>query len=80
MIKIIKGSSEQVFKRVSEKVDVANIVSDIISSVREKGDKALFEYCYKFDKANLTDLRVSEKEIEDAVNSVDQKYLEILKN
>lgn len=79
MIKILNGETEQVFKRVTAKVDVQKIVSDIINDVKCRGDKALFEYTLKFDKATLSSLKVSEKEIEDAVNSVDKEYIRILK-
>lgn len=79
MIKILNGETEQVFKRVTAKVDVQKIVSDIIEDVKCRGDNALFEYTLKFDKANLSSLKVSEKEIEDAVNSVDAEYIRILK-
>lgn len=79
MIKILNGETGQVFKRVTAKVDVQKIVSDIIEDVKCRGDNALFEYTLKFDKANLSSLKVSEKEIEDAVNSVDKEYIRILK-
>lgn len=41
-----------------------NIVSEIIEQVRKKGDDALFEYARKFDKANLSSLKVSAEEFE----------------
>ncbi|MBQ7118769.1 MAG: histidinol dehydrogenase [Oscillospiraceae bacterium] len=81
MIKILKyGEVEnsEIFARVEAKVDVEGIVSDIIADVRKRGDKALFEYCEKFDRAKLTSLSVSEEEIQEAFESVSPKFLEIL--
>ena len=81
MIKILKigeVSMEEVFARVNPTVNVESIVTEIIDNVRKKGDKALFEYCEKFDKAVLSNLLVSQAEIDEAVNAVDPKFLEIL--
>ena len=78
MIKILSDNTDKVFKRVNAKVDALKIVSDIILDVKNNGDKALKEYTLKFDKANLNNLRVNESEIEEAINSVDKKFIEIL--
>ncbi len=83
MIKILKYSevsSEDIFARTQSSINVEEIVADIIYNVRKNGDKALFEYCEKFDNAKLTNLLVSEEEIEEAVASVEPKFLEILEN
>ena len=82
MIKIFKdgiNTREEIFSVVTPKVDVEKIVDDIIENVKDNGDKALFEYAYKFDKASLSSLEVSKEEILDAVNSVDKEFLEVLK-
>ena len=82
MIKILKYGevkNEEIFARTEPKVDVEGIVSEIIENVKTNGDKALFEYCKKFDKADLTSLVVSQEEIDEAVASVEPKFLEILK-
>ena len=82
MIKIFKdgiNTREEIFSVVTPKVDVEKIVDDIIENVKSNGDKALFEYAYKFDKASLSSLEVSKEEILDAVNSVDKEFLEVLK-
>ena len=81
MIKILKYgevSMDEVFARVSPSVNVEGIVSEIIENVKKNGDKALFEYCEKFDKAVLSDLLVSQAEMGEAVNTVNPKFLEIL--
>ena len=82
MIKILKVdevSKEEIFARADMGQNVETIVLDIINNVKQNGDRALFEYTEKFDKAKLSSLLVSKKEIEEAVESVEPKFLEILK-
>lgn len=82
MIKILKFgevSKDDIFARTEPAVNVEAIVSEIIENVKQNGDKALYEYNEKFDKAKLDSLLVSEEEIEEAVNLVEPKFLEILK-
>ena len=81
MIKILnfgEVSSEQIFARTENIVNVEQVVSEIIANVRKNGDKALFEYCEKFDKAKLDTLLVTQEEIDAAVAQVDPRFLEIL--
>ena len=81
MIKIMKYgevSPAEIFARVEPTVNVTDIVADIIANVRKNGDKALIEYCEKFDKAKLTSLQVTKAEVEEAVAAVDPAFLEIL--
>ena len=82
MIKIMKYGevkNSEIFARVSPTVNVEEIVADIIYNVRKNGDKALFEYTEKFDKAKLSTLQVSDQEIDEAMSLVDDKFIEILK-
>ncbi len=82
MIKIMKYGEvapEEIFARVEPAVNVTDIVSEIIANVRKNGDKALFEYCEKFDKAKLTALQVTKEEIDEAVAAVDPDFLRILR-
>ena len=82
MIKILEYgavSIDEIFARAVPAVNVEQVVAEIIENVKKNGDKALYEYCEKFDKAVLTSLQVSEEEINEAVNSVEPKFLEILK-
>ncbi len=81
MISILKYNevdNSTIFARAENTINVEQIVADIINNVRTNGDKAVLEYCEKFDKANLSSLLVTEQEIEEAVNSVEPKFLEIL--
>ena len=82
MIKIYKYGevpNSEIFARENPTANVSDIVSAIIDNVKENGDKAVFEYCEKFDKATLKTLEVSEAEIEEAFASVDEEFIEILK-
>ena len=81
MIKILKYgevSSDEIFARATPSVNVESIVAEIIENVKENGDKALFSYCEKFDKAKLTALQVSEAEMQAAAEAVDPEFLAIL--
>ncbi|MDO5123344.1 MAG: histidinol dehydrogenase [Eubacteriales bacterium] len=82
MIKIMKYSDfsrEEIFAVKENIVDVSGIVSEIIKNVRENGDKALYEYSLKFDKAELSSLEVTDEEIEEAFASVEPEFLDILR-
>jgi hypothetical protein len=82
MIKIYKYgevADSEVFARVTPKVDVAAIVSDIIANVRERGDRAVLEYCERFDKAKLDSLEVSEAEIDEAFELVEEEFKDIMR-
>lgn len=81
MIRIMKygqTANEEIFARVTPAVDVAAVVSEILSMVRAQGDQALRAYTEQFDGAKLESLAVSRQEILEAVDSVDPKFLAIL--
>ena len=82
MIKIMKYgeiSKDEIFARGKTSFDVGDIVTDIINNVKQNGDKALFEYCEKFDKAKLSSLEVTEEEINEAFSLVEPRFIEILR-
>ena len=82
MIKILKYgevSNSEIFARDNIASNVGEIVTDIISNVAQNGDKAIFEYCEKFDKAKLDSLEVTQEEIEEAFATVDSDFIEIIK-
>ena len=82
MIKILKYGevkNEEIFSRCEGLSNVAPIVSDIINNVIANGDKALYEYEAKFDKVELTSLKVTEDEIKEALSIVEPKFIEVLK-
>lgn len=53
--------------------DVIDTVQDIIMDVRENKDKALHNYTLKFDKADITDLKVPVETIEESIKNIDPK-------
>ena len=82
MIKIYKYgevSNDEIFARDNIASNVEGIVTGIIADVIANGDKALYAYAKKFDKADLTSLEVTSEEIEEAVASVAPEFLDILR-
>lgn len=55
------------------------IVKDIIEQVKNNGDEALKAYTEKFDRVQLTNLAVTEAEIEAAYSQVSEEIIEIIK-
>ena len=56
-------------------------VNEIIENVKVNKDKALFDYTLKFDKCDINseNIRVTEDEIEEAIKSLDPKFIEVMK-
>lgn len=59
----------------------AESVNAIVEDVKKRKDQALFEYTKKFDGADLnsSNIRVTEEEIQEALNTIDSKLLEVMK-
>ncbi|WP_026497514.1 histidinol dehydrogenase [Butyrivibrio sp. WCD2001] len=57
------------------------IVNDIITNVRENGDKAIFEYTSKFDHFDITadTIKVTRQEIEAAYEALDNDFIDVIK-
>ena len=85
-MKILKNQSlDELLKQVDRQTDqqanqpeVESTVSEIIANVIKNGDKALKEYSRKFDKVELDDLRVPQKDIDNAYENADQDLLDAL--
>ena len=71
--------NDVIFSRAEPVQDVSAIVSDIISTVRARGDDALREYTACFDGAQLDALAVSPAELDEALAAVDPAFLDILR-
>ena len=70
----------EVLDRSGEKEeDVSAIVAGILSQVKERGDAALKEYEQNFDHCTLSELAVSEAEIEEAMASLEEDFLTTLR-
>ena len=56
-------------------------VSEILENVKKDGDKAIFAYTEKFDKAAIdaSNIKVTEEEIEEAYTLVDPELIEIIR-
>ena len=54
------------------------VVREILADVRSRGDAALYDYCRRFDRADLTALEVTPEEWDAAIRNVDQKLLAVL--
>ncbi len=81
MIKIYKYGevpNKEIFFRDNIASNVEGIVADIIANVINNGDKALFEYCLKFDKVELKSLETSKEEIDEAVASMEPEFIKVL--
>ena len=81
MIKIFKYGevpNSEIFARDNIDSGVEGIVADIIANVKANGDKALFEYCEKFDKVKLSSLEVTKEEIDEAFEIADPEFVKIV--
>jgi histidinol dehydrogenase len=75
-MKIYKNLSPSDYKTVLQRpaLDTTILfdsVKNILTDIKENGDTAVKNYALKFDKLDLTDFLVSEKEIQDAENQLD---------
>ena len=70
--------NSEIFARENISANVEDIVADIIADVRKNGDKALFAYSKKFDKAELSSLEVTKEEIDEALGLVDPEFISIM--
>lgn len=61
--------------------EYADTVQEIVDNVKENGNKALFEYTRKFDKADINEnsIKVTKQEIEEAYKEVDEHLLEVIR-
>ena len=56
-----------------DKSDLDKTVRTILKRIKSEGDKALRDYSVKYDGISLSDIRVSEEELNDSVNLVPEK-------
>lgn len=73
---------ENLLKRSPNQYDeYQTTVNEILENVRTNGDKAVFDYTRKFDRADISsdNLYVTEAEIQEAYDLVDDKLIETMK-
>jgi len=74
-----KITIDQLLKRGEEDFrEVDDTVWSILSDVRARGDQAVLDYTTKFDGVQLDSLKVTEAEIEEAWNIIDDELKSIL--
>ena len=73
-------SVDEILAREENAVDVSGIVAGVIDNVRKNGDAALAEYTEKFDKVKLSSVIVTREEIDEAAASLDEDFLNILRD
>ncbi len=81
----IKDLKREDFSKYTQRIqmnstDVIQPVQEIIANVRENKDKALHDYTLKFDKADITDLRVPVETIKKSVNKISPKLRKALED
>ncbi|MFT5077588.1 MAG: histidinol dehydrogenase [Planctomycetota bacterium] len=59
--------------------DIVSAVANILSNVKDGGDQTLKEYTQKFDKAQLTQLKVTSEEISEATAKVSEALKKAIK-
>lgn len=71
--------NSEIFARDNIASNVEGAVTEILAQVAARGDEALREYTLRFDKADLTNLEVTEAEIDEAFAAVEPEFVEILR-
>lgn len=80
---IIKYPSDSDYNAICQRphLDVTQLnktVADVLADIRERGDAAVKDYEEKFDHVRLDSLRVTEDEIEEACNTIDNELYEAI--
>ena len=62
-----------------DQVNLESTVKAVFDDIRTNGDQAVREYTLRFDKASLTELRVSKDEVREAINKVPEELKRAIK-
>ena len=74
-----KLSPEEILNRdIQAEEDVSTAVDAVLAEVKANGDAALYAYTERFDGVSLTDLQVSEAEMDIAWDSLDPDFIKTL--
>ena len=82
MIKVMeygKVPENRIFERSTSSRDVSDVVSAILSDVKERGDQALRDYTLRFDGAAIDGIEIPESEIRSAAEAMDPAFMDVLK-
>lgn len=81
ILKYDKETVNDLIKRSQADInEILAIVSDILVDVKENKDESIKRYTAKFDGAELDDLKVSDEEIKEAYDSLDDNLIDALKS
>jgi histidinol dehydrogenase len=79
MLRLVKYNQKEFAIKNEIDIKIETSVRKIIDDVRQFGDKAIFNYAKKFDGFDGESIKVTNEEIENALNSVDKNIFRILK-
>ncbi len=82
LINLSEKEISQIYQRAEIDIQqLQDVVRPVIQDVQKNGDLAIIEYCQKFDKVkmNVTDMKVTEEEFEEAITKLDPKIKEVIK-
>ena len=72
------GLRAQIKQTFGEELSVQEVVNHIVGEIRDKGDKALFDYTEELDGVHLGSLEVNRQEIVAAYDIIDPKIISAL--
>ena len=75
----MKCRRRKFFRREEETADVSAPVAEILRDVKERGNAALLDCARRFDKAELSALEVTPRELEEGAAQVDGEFTQILR-
>lgn len=67
------GTKGGLLRPVKNEADVSSIVNEVFNAVQHSGDEAVKKYALQFDKAELTEMKVSQQEIDASGKLLDAK-------
>lgn len=67
-------------RSILDSEEVSLQVKNILGFIKSNGDKALLEFTHKFDKHNLTNLKVDKGEIDKAKKNIDKNLKKAIEN
>lgn len=84
LMEISESNKDKLINELKERCeeteqDILINVKNILTKVKESGDKALFDFTRDFDKVELKNLEVSKEEIEACFDTVEENFIEALK-
>ena len=56
--------------------DLGHLIDEVFDEVRQHGDEALLKYTARYDRVTLNDVKVSQEEIDESIQSIDPALVE----